>query len=110
MKKKSLLIITALSLAPTIALAATLDDPLGSGGNINLVIGRLVQALLGVVGALALLMFVWGGFQWLTSMGSPDKVKKGKDTLIWAAIGIAIIMMAYTLVRAVVTALQSGTI
>ena len=110
MKKRYLILTPLLIFAPTIMLAAELDDPLNTGGDINLVIGRLVQALLGIVGALALLMFVWGGFQWLTSMGAPDKVKKGKDTLIWATIGIAVIIMAYTLVKAVVSALESGTI
>ncbi len=108
--KKRYLLILALAAIPTPLLAATLEDPLSSQGDITIVIGRLVQALLGIVGALALLMFVWGGFQWLTSMGAPDKIKKGKDTLVWATIGIAVIMMAYTLVKAVVSALESGTI
>ncbi len=109
MKKIIAYSITMLSL-PCAALATQLDDPLTTGGDINVVIARLIQALLGVVGGLALLMFIWGGFLWLTSMGSPDKIKKGKDTLIWASIGIAMIIMSYALVKAVVSALESGTI
>ncbi|MBU1146376.1 pilin [Patescibacteria group bacterium] len=61
-------------------------------------IGRIIKAILGLVGALALAMFVFGGFTWLTSAGSPDKIKKGKDILIWATIGLIVIFTSYTLV------------
>ena len=94
---------------PMIATAATLTNPLGTTDP-RRVVANLITALLGITGALALLMFVWGGVQWLTSGGAPDKVKKGKDTLIWATIGLAVIIMAYALVKAVVTALESGTV
>ena len=75
-----------------------------------MVIGNIIQALLGITGALALLMFVWGGFQWLISGGSPERVKKGKDTLIWATLGIVIIITAYTLVYAIVSGLSTGSL
>lgn len=67
-------------------------------------IGRIIKAVLGVVGALALAMFVFGGFTWLTSGGSPDKIKKGKDILMWAVIGLIIIFTSYTLVNFILTA------
>ncbi len=108
--KKAIIVSVILIHLPNIALATQLEDPLSTGGDLNVVIARLIQALLGIVGGLALLMFIWGGFLWLTSMGSPDKIKKGKDTLIWATIGIAIILMAYTLVKTVIMALESGTV
>jgi len=67
-------------------------------------IGRIIKTVLGVVGALALAMFVFGGFTWLTSGGSPDKIKKGKDILMWAVIGLIIIFTSYTLVDFILTA------
>lgn len=67
-------------------------------------IGRIIKTVLGVVGALALAMFVFGGFTWLTSGGSPDKIKKGKDILMWAVIGLVIIFTSYTLVDFILTA------
>ncbi|MFA5129203.1 MAG: pilin [Patescibacteria group bacterium] len=67
-------------------------------------IGRIIKTILGVVGALALAMFVFGGFTWLTSGGSPDKIKKGKDILMWAVIGLIIIFTSYTLVDFILTA------
>ncbi|MBI5072057.1 hypothetical protein HZB93_04205 [Candidatus Falkowbacteria bacterium] len=67
-------------------------------------IGRIIKTVLGVVGALALAMFVYGGFTWLTSAGSADKIKKGKDILIWATIGLIVIFTSYTLVDFVLRA------
>jgi hypothetical protein len=110
MKKASLIILGLTALPYTAQAASTLSDPLNSGGSINIVLARLIQALLGLVGSLALLMFVWGGFQMLISRGEPDKVKKGKDTLTWATIGIVVIIMAFVIVSSIVTTLEGGSI
>ena len=100
--------------SPKLLLAAELSNPLDpfASGNVSVttIIARLIQALLGITGAVALLMFIWGGFQWLISGGTPEKVKKGKETLTWAVIGLAVIIGAYMLVSTVVSALESGTI
>lgn len=87
-----------------VALAAeegvALVNPLGSS-DVRVIIGYLIQAALGVSGTIALAFFIWGGFLWLTSQGNTDKIKKGRDTLIWAAIGLAIIFSGYTLTNAI---------
>jgi hypothetical protein len=106
-KKKILIMSISMLAIPLISFAA-LTNPLGTT-NINSVIARIITALLGITGSVALLMFVWGGFQWLVSAGKPEKIQKGKDTLIWAAIGLAVIFGAYTLVNVVVSALEKGT-
>ncbi|MBI5794431.1 hypothetical protein HZA87_05145 [Candidatus Uhrbacteria bacterium] len=103
------LLIIILSSIPRFTYATELTNPLGTT-DITVIIARLIQAILGITGAVALLMFIWGGFQWLISGGSPEKVKKGKETLIWAVIGLAVIVGAYMLVSAVVSALESGTV
>ncbi len=89
--------------------AATLDNPLQTT-DIRDVIGRLIQAVLGVTGSIALFMFVYGGFLWLISGGEADKVKKGKDVMKWAILGLVVIVGAYTIVRTIITALESGTV
>jgi len=65
-------------------------------------IGQIINAILGIVGSLALLMFVFGGLTWMTSSGSPEKIKKGKDIIVWAAIGLAIVFSAYGLTRVLI--------
>ena len=99
----------ALSLGsfPTIASAATLYNPLGTT-NIPGIIGRVIQAVFGIVGAIALLMFVYGGFLMLTSGGEPGRIEKGQKTLLWATIGIAVIFGAYALSNFIITQLAGA--
>ena len=80
-----------------------INSPIGEVTGPEL-IGRIIKTVLGIVGALALAMFVFGGFTWLTSAGSPDKIKKGKDILMWAVIGLIVIFTSYTLVDFILTA------
>jgi len=84
-----------------------LDNPLCPVGEPDCtspqkLIGTIINAVLGVVGSLALLMFIYGGLTWMTSGGSAEKVKKGRDIIIWSAIGLAIIFMSYGLVRFII--------
>jgi hypothetical protein len=74
-----------------------LRSPIGGATGPEL-IGRIIKTVLTLAGALALAMFIYGGFTWLTSGGSPDKIKKGKDILMWATIGLIVVFSSYTLV------------
>ncbi len=92
--------------------AQELINPIGGtatspGGvtSVPVLIANIIKTILGVIGAVALFMFIWGGFTWLTSGGNPDKVKQGKDTLVWATIGLLVIFASYTLVDVVFRAL-----
>ena len=61
--------------------------------------GYIIKAALGVTGSLALAAFVLGGFMWMLSGGSPERVKKGRNTMVWAALGLAVIFFAYSLLN-----------
>lgn len=83
----------------------SLSNPLGSDVTIPGLIGRVINAILGIVGSLALVMFIYGGFTWMLAAGSSEKVKKGKDILVWAAIGLIVIFSSYALVKFVITSI-----
>ncbi len=80
-----------------------LINPLGTISTPQALIGKIINAVLGIVGSLALLMFVYGGLTWMTSAGSQEKVKKGRDIIVWSAIGLAIIFASYGLVRILIS-------
>ena len=86
-----------------------LQNPLGDFDDPRMIIGNVIRALLGVVGSLALGVFILGGFTWVTSAGNEEKVKKGKDMVMWAAFGLAMIFMSYALVTFVIGALVGST-
>lgn len=59
---------------------------------------QLTDYLFGIIGALALGAFVYGGFQLILSQGNPEKVKAGTGAMINAVIGLAIAFGGYVLV------------
>jgi hypothetical protein len=69
------------------------------------VLGSVIKTAMGIVGSIALLMAVWGGFLWLTSMGNETKVEQGKKTLIWAILGLVLIFGAYALTTYIFSAI-----
>jgi uncharacterized membrane protein YeaQ/YmgE (transglycosylase-associated protein family) len=69
----------------------TLDNPLSGIESPQALVGQVINSIFGIVGSL-----------WLTSAGSAEQVKKGKDIFIWAVIGLVVIFSAYSLVRFVI--------
>ncbi len=63
------------------------------------IVGNIMRAGINIVGALALLVFIYGGFIWLTSRGDSGKVAAGKEAMKWATIGLVVIFTSYGLVR-----------
>ncbi len=86
----------------------TLINPLGETDP-RVLIGRVISALLSIIGSLVLLMFIYGGMLWITSMGEPKKVQKGKDILVWTVAGLGIVAAAYVLTTALINSLTTGS-
>ena len=82
-----------------------LDNPLGSTTDIPSLIGKIITAILGIVGSLALVMFIYGGIMWMTASGNEQKVTKGRETLLWAALGLVVIFSSYALTRFIIQAI-----
>ncbi len=66
---------------------------------VTLLMGIIIKAALGIIGSLALLMLVWGGFQWLISAGNPEKITQGTQTMLWAAIGVVLVLASYIILN-----------
>ncbi len=59
----------------------------------------LMYFILGFVGTLSLAAFVYGGIVFLTSAGSDQKVKKGKEILGAAVIGLVIVFSSVLIIQ-----------
>jgi hypothetical protein len=73
---------------------------------VELMLVNIAQIILGVSGAIALLMFIYGGFLWLTAGGSPSKVQQGTKIMIGTVIGLVIIFAANLAITTVRSVLQ----
>jgi Type IV secretion system pilin len=65
----------------------------------------IAQFLTFLAVALAVLFMVWGGFKYITSDGA-EEAGRGKETLINAAIGLVIAIVAYTIVFLISSVVQ----
>lgn len=91
------------------ARAVELPNPVGTA-DFREIVGRMIQVLTGGAGTLGLLMFIYGGFQWLTAGGNPEKIKKGRDILLWSVLGMVVMFTSYFTVRFIITGVTSGTV
>lgn len=64
--------------------------------------------IFGITGSLALIMFAYGGFYWLTSGGAAERLEKGKKAMTAAAMGMIIIFCAWLLVNSLLAALTGN--
>lgn len=76
----------------------------GDGGIFN----RITSILLFVVGAIAVIMLIFGGIRYIVSGGDQANVTAAKNTILYAIIGIIVALLAYAAVKFVTTSLLSG--
>ncbi|MCC6639377.1 hypothetical protein IT409_02360 [Candidatus Falkowbacteria bacterium] len=69
----------------------------------------IINTLFGLLGTVALLIFLYAGFQWMMSGDSADGAKKAKERMKNAAIGIFLILAAYSISSFVINALTTAT-
>lgn len=68
----------------------------GQKGMLNL-IGLVIAFLMFPIGALAMIMYIYAGFLWMS--GSPDNITKAKSILSWTSLGIVFSLSSYILVK-----------
>ena len=66
---------------------------------------NVTQWILGIVGSLALLMFIYGGLMFIISSGNSEKVTKAKEIIIGAVIGLVIVFTSYMIIQFTIDAL-----
>jgi hypothetical protein len=59
---------------------------------------QTIQWALGLLGLVAVVMIIFGGFMWMTSAGNEQRVTKGKEILQWAVIGLVVILLSWAIV------------
>lgn len=67
--------------------------------NVQSIIGNIIKTGMGVMGSIALAMFVYGGVLWMTSAGNAEREKKGMQAVVWASLGVMVILLSYVIVK-----------
>lgn len=66
---------------------------------INDIIHTIVNLLSAVVGIVAVIMIIVGGFRYITSGGNDTSVTGAKNTILYAIIGLVVVALAQLIVR-----------
>lgn len=86
--------------AATTGLAAT---------DVRLVVARIIRTVLGLLGIIALLIVLYGGFSYMTAGGDDEKVGSAKKILVNGGIGLLIILSSYAITSFVISRLVSAS-
>lgn len=78
---------------PWLANAEEIPNPIGSK-TFQQVIERLVDFANLLLAPLSTFMVLLAGFFYMTGGGNPEKIKTAHKTLVWALVGIAIVLLA----------------
>jgi hypothetical protein len=62
-------------------------------------VNSLINLFSIIVGAVSVVMIIYGGFKYMTSGGSDDGTKAAKNTILYALVGLVIVLLAQTIVK-----------
>jgi len=128
MKKSIKIMLAGLLVVPILALGVTVSTPIapsvsavgsiqdgadaakGEGQSDSLfgndgIFRVITNAALYVIGAVSVLMLIYGGIRYTISGGDTAAVTNAKNTILYAVIGIVVALLAYAIVNFVLSSL-----
>ncbi len=114
---------TLMSVAPALAATSTItaDDLLKVKGvtlgeeaglgvsDVRVTTARIIRVAMGLLGIVAVVIVLIGGFTWMTAGGNEEKIGEAKKWIFAGIVGLAIILSAYGIASFVITNLIQAT-
>ena len=72
-------------------------------------IGTIIQAIIGVLGVVAVIFIIVGAVNYTTSQGDAGKTKKARDTILYAVIGLIIALLSFAIVSFILSKMGAAT-
>lgn len=66
---------------------------------------RITSIALYVIGAISVIMLVWGGLRYILSGGDSKKITDAKNTILYAIVGLIIAFLSYAIIGFVLNAI-----
>lgn len=80
-----------------------------SSGDPRVIAARIIQGALGFLGIAALGLLVYAGYLWMTAAGNEEQVAQAKNIMRNGAIGLVIILSAFSIVSFIIGRLTGAT-
>jgi Type IV secretion system pilin len=75
----------------------------GGSGEFTTGIKNVVNTLLFLLGVVAVIAIIIGGFRYATSNGDAGQIKAAKDIILYAVVGLVVAILAYAIVNFVIS-------
>lgn len=82
----------------------------GQQQDIRVVVARIINVSLSLLGIILVALLVYAGYLWMTAAGEEEPITKAKSIIRNAIIGLIIIMLAYAITQFVLTRLLSAAV
>lgn len=76
-----------------------LRGPLVGINTLGDLVTKIVNFLIPLAGIILFLVFIWGGYSYMTSRGDPEKIKSARAKLTTGVIGFILLIVSYLIVR-----------
>ncbi|MCR4752919.1 MAG: pilin [Candidatus Saccharibacteria bacterium] len=70
----------------------------GGGTNLQATVNNVLSVVFTLVGVIAVIVIIIGGVYYITSNGDAEKIKKGKNTIMYGIIGLIVTLLAFAIV------------
>lgn len=75
------------------------------GGSLPAAFSAIANTLIFLVGSISVIMIIVGGLRYVISNGDPKQVEVGRNTILYAVVGVVVSLMSYAIVKFVVKAI-----
>jgi TRAP-type C4-dicarboxylate transport system permease small subunit len=93
---KKAIILSSIILTPLLVASPVFAES-ADVAKIQTFIQSIIQILATLAGLLSVGFFVYGGIGYITSSGNPESLDKSKKTILYSAIGLAVVLGAFVL-------------
>lgn len=77
--------------------------------DIRVTVAKIINVAMGLLGIVAVVIILLGGFKWMTAGGNDENVKQAKKLIVSGIIGLVIILTAYAIAQFVLNSLLDAT-
>lgn len=123
--RKILPVLIIFILLPLASVSAAVIDPSGTnyglndptfqqlninqGSDLKDIVVSIINIALGLLGIIAVIIIMYGGFKWMTAAGNEDQVTQARKMIIDGVIGLVVIFLAWAIASFVINQLVNAT-
>ena len=87
---------------------SSISQATGGEGSFRSLILNIVNFFLLFLGLIAVIMIIYGGITYVTAAGNQEKIESAKKIILYAIVGIIIVLISFALVRTVISGAGQG--